>query len=167
MARMLTPCPGEETRAGGFSLLELVVVLLLLGLASVLVVPSFTGGLGGLQLETSTRDVITLMRHARSEAIAKQHVFRVVLGEEDPLSVKYFFTNDFGETIREKELPRGFEFQVPDEARLPLTVSFYPNGRSSGAAFGIKNKQGKMTRVAVDTITGFAKLDKQPREGER
>ncbi len=161
MARMLTSRPGEATRSAGFSLLELIVVLLLLGLASVLVAPSFTGGLSGLQLETSTRDVITLMRHARSEAIAKQHVFRVVLGEEDPLSVKYFLTNDFGEPIKERELPKGFQFQVADDVRLPLTVSFYPNGRSSGAAFGIKNKQGKATAIAVDTITGFAKLEKR------
>jgi len=161
MARILTSRPGEATRSGGFSLLELVVVLLLLGLASVLVVPSFTGGLSGLQLETSTRDVITVMRHARSEAIAKQQVFRVVLGEDDPLSVKYFLTNDFGEPLKERALPKDFQFQVADDVQLPLTVSFYPNGRSSGASFGIKNKQGKTTAIAVDTITGFAKLDRR------
>lgn len=163
MVRTSTSRLGKGTRSAGFSLLELIVVLLLLGLASVLVAPSFTRGLSGIQLETSTRDVITLMRHARSEAIARQQVFRVVLGEEDPLSVKYFLTNDFGETIRERELPKGFQFQVADDLRLPLTVSFYPNGRSSGAAFGIKNKRGKSTDVVVDTITGFAKLERRPR----
>ncbi len=163
MARILMSRPGEATRSAGFSLLELIVVLLLLGLASVLVAPSFTGGLSGLQLETSTRDLITLMRHARSEAIAKQHVFRVVVGQEDPLSVKYFLTNDFGETIQERELPKGFQFQVADDMRLPLTVSFYPNGRSTGAAFGIKNKQGKATAIVVDSVTGFAKLDRRSR----
>ncbi len=160
--RILTSRPGKGTGSAGFSLLELVVVLILLGLASVLVAPSFTGGLSGLQLETSTRDVITLMRHARSEAIAKQQVFRVVVGEENPLSGKYFLTNDFGEPLKERELPKGFQFQVADEFHLPLTVSFYPNGRSSGAAFGIKNKQGKATAVSVDSITGFARLQKQP-----
>lgn len=153
----------QPPSSAGFSLLELIVVLLLLGLASVLVAPSFTGGLSGLQLETSTRDLITLMRHARSEAIAKQQVFRVVVGQEDPLSAKYVLTNDFGETIQERELPKGFRFLVADDFRLPLTVSFYPNGRSSGAAFGIKNKQGKTTAILVDAVTGFAKLDKQSR----
>jgi len=161
MARTSMSRPGEGTRSAGFSLLELIVVLILLGLASVLVAPSFTGGLSGLQLETSTRDVITLMRHARSEAIAKQHVFRVVVGQDDPFSAKYFFTNDFGETIKERELPKGLQFQVADDMHLPLTVSFYPNGRSSGAVFGIKNKQGKATSIGVDTITGFAKLERQ------
>ncbi len=161
MARISTWRPGESARAGGFSLLELVVVLLLLGLASVLVAPSFTGGLSGLQLETSTRDVITLMRHARSQAIAKQQVFRVVIGEEDPLSLKYFLTNDFGETVQERELPKGFQFEVGDDEKLPLTVSFYPNGRSTGASFGIKNKQGKAHSILVDSVTGFAKLERK------
>jgi prepilin-type N-terminal cleavage/methylation domain-containing protein len=163
MARTLTSRRGEGTRSAGFSLLELIVVLLLLGLASVLIAPSFTGGLSGLQLETSTRDLITLMRHARSEAIAKQQVFRVVVGQEDPLSTKYVLANDFGETIQEKELPKGFRFLVADDFRLPLTVSFYPNGRSTGAAFGIRNKQGKTTTITVDPVTGFAKLEKKSR----
>jgi len=153
--------PGEGPKSAGFSLLELIIVLILLGMASVLVAPSFTGGLSGLQLETSTRDVITLMRHARSQAIARQQVFRVVVGEEDPLSAKYFLTNEFGETIKERKLPQDFQFQVPDELQLPLTVSFYPNGRSSGAAFGIKHKQGRASTISVDTITGFAKLEKK------
>jgi general secretion pathway protein H len=161
MARILTSRPGEGTRSAGFSLLELVVVLILLGLASVLVAPSFIGGFSGLQLETSTRDVITLMRHARSQAIAKQQVFRVVVGEEDPLSLKYFLTNDFGETIKERELPEGFQFLVEDDQHLPLTVSFYPNGRGTGALFGIKNKQGKTSSISVDSVTGFAKLEKK------
>ncbi len=162
MARISMWRPGDLTGAAGFSLLELVVVLLLLGLASVLVAPSFTGGLSGLQLETSTRDVITLMRHARSQAIAKQQVFRVVLGEEDPLSVKYFLTNDFGEPIKEQELPKGFQFQVAGEQRLPLTVSFYPNGRSTGALFGIKNSAGKTNSILVDSVTGFARMERKP-----
>jgi len=163
MARTLMSRRGDlvHTAAAGFSLLELIIVLILLGLASALVAPSFTGGFSGLQLETSTRDVITLMRHARSQAIAKQHVFRVVVGEDDPLSLKYFLTNDFGETLKERTLPKGFRFQVPEDRQLPLTVSFYPNGRSSGAVLGIKNKQGKTNSIAVDVVTGFAKLQKE------
>ncbi|HXK59100.1 MAG TPA: prepilin-type N-terminal cleavage/methylation domain-containing protein [Acidobacteriota bacterium] len=161
---MLTSCRGDQSEATkGFSLLELVIVLVLLALASALVAPSFTTGLGGLQLETSARDVITLMRHARSQAIGKQEVFRVILGEQDPLSLKYFLANEFGETIKEQSLPDGFRFEVPDNWQLPMVVSFYPNGRSSGAVFGVRSGQGKTKIIAVDVITGFARLQKETR----
>ena len=87
-------------RKDGFTLLELVVVLVLLGAAAAVVVPSFTGGMMGLQLETESRDLVTRMRQARVNAVAQQVVFRVVVGTERTDGFKYSLVDEYGREIK-------------------------------------------------------------------
>jgi prepilin-type N-terminal cleavage/methylation domain-containing protein len=163
----ISPHGSRALTPAGFSLLELTIVLVLIGLVAVVVAPSFAGGLSGLQLETSGRNLVTLLKHARTESVGKQKVFRVVLEEADHGSGTYFLTNDFGELIKRFELPDGYTFEVPHGERLPLMVSFYPNGRSSGGEFALKNRQGKRIPILVDSITGYAKVKRQEKPDRR
>lgn len=154
--RMRTPSPGNH-RAAGFTLLELIIVLILLALVTAVVGISLSGGMSGLQLETSTRDVITLMKHARSEAVGKQQVVRVVFGQEQGAG-QYVMTNDFGEPIKLFSLPTGFVFEAPEGRELPMVVSFYANGRSSGGLVAVKSPSGRRYFIEADPITGFARM---------
>ena len=154
---MRTSFPGER-RAAGFTLLELVIVLVLLVLVTAVVTISLTGGMGGLQLETSTRDVIALMKYARSEAVGKQQVIRLAFGGQDQDGGQYVMTNDFGEAIRKFSLPTGFVFDAPEGRELPLVISFYANGRSSGGLVAVKSPSGRRFFIEADPITGFARL---------
>ena len=142
----------RKPRQSGFSLLELVVILVLVGVAVTLILPSFTTGFKGLELEITGRDLIVEMKRARSEAIGKQKVFRILLQTD-----RYVLADDFQVPIRTSELPEGVVLES-DQEKLPLKVSFYANGRSSGAAFRLKNETGKQLRISVDPITGFAKV---------
>jgi len=146
----------------GFSLLELIVVLVLLALAVGIVMPSFSRGLRGLRLETSGRDLITRMRHARSQAIAKQKVFRVILKKEEDETVSdyYIFANEFEQEIRKFLLPEGVSVHS-EQAEFPLRINFYANGRSSGALFTLKLETGREMKIWVDPITGFSRVLKE------
>jgi len=157
--KMRTSHPG---RGDGFTLLELIVVLVLLGAAAAVVVPSFTGGMLGLQLETASRDLVTRMRQARVDAVARQAVFRVVLGAESSQGSQYTLVDEYGREINRYALPKGISLTAKEE--LPLTISFYPNGRSSGGSFGLKRDGGKELTILVDPITGFGKVLKDPGE---
>ena len=157
--RTQTWFPGEFPRqCAGFSLLELVVVVILVSLVVAVVSPSFNSGLRSLELETAGRDLITAMKYARSEAIGKQHVQRIVLEGETDSQARYCLANEFGEVIKAYPLPAGVSFVMADEESRGLIVSFYPNGRSSGADFALKNRQGKEMPITVDPITGFARV---------
>lgn len=137
-------------RGEGFSLLEIIVVLVLMGVAAAVIMPSFTRGLKGLELETSGRDLITHLKQARSEAIGKQKVFRVIVNEQS-----YVLANEFGETIRQFNLPEGISLEA--EVELPLVISFYASGRSNGGVLALVNETGKRMWIRVDPITGFGR----------
>ncbi len=157
---MRTSSPGSKK---GFSLLELMVVLMLVALAAGVVMPSFSTGLRGLEMETAGRDLMTRMRHARSQAIAKQKVFRMILhkDEDETLPDYYVFADEFEQQIRKFVLPEGVSVQTEDEVGFPVRISFYANGRSSGATFSLKRERGREMRIWVDPITWFSKVLKE------
>lgn len=146
----------------GFTLLELIVVLVLLGAAAAVVMTSFTGGMLGIQMETASRDLVTRMRQARVDAVARQAVFRVVLGGDSSQGSSYILADEYGQKIRSYELPKGLSLIAEDG--LPMTISFYPNGRSSGGSFRLKRDGGKEIAIVVDPITGFGKVLKNSGE---
>ncbi|UCF37273.1 MAG: prepilin-type N-terminal cleavage/methylation domain-containing protein [Acidobacteriota bacterium] len=154
---MKTMQTSPRGRSTGFTLFELLVVLILVGAASAVVVTSFTAGFGSIQLETSTRDLITHMRRARSDAVTQQAVRRIIFFKsEDPYSTDgYVFADDYGQQIDLFSLPRGISFQ---EEGMTGEISFYPNGRSSGGTVSLVSEKGKGLIIDVDPITGFGKL---------
>ena len=139
----------------GFSLLELVVVLTLLLFSALVAMPVVSKGLDALTLETAGRDLIVRMRQARSSAIARQEVFRIVLEKRKEGPDFYLLTGDFEEEIQKFFLPAGVALDVENEA-FPVKISFYSNGRSSGQLLTLKRNRGKPMRILVDTVTGFA-----------
>jgi type II secretory pathway pseudopilin PulG len=140
----------------GFTLLELLVILVLLGTAATVIIPSFSGGMLGLQLETSSRNLITRMRQARVDAVAQQSVFRVVLGTAFSEGSEYSLVDEYGRETERYELPKGISLTAEEE--LPVTISFYPNGRSSGGRIVLKREGGRALTIDVDPITGFGKV---------
>ena len=146
----------------GFTLFELVVVLAILSLAALVVMPLASKGLESLELETTGRDLITRMKQARSQAIARQKAFRVILmkGEQEEEPDFYLLADEFEEAIGQFPLPKGVSLEVQD-GEFPVRISFYPNGRSSGQMLAVRNKNGKELRISVDPLTGFARVIKE------
>jgi general secretion pathway protein H len=144
----------------GFTLLELLIVLILLGAAALIVMPSFSGGLGGIQLETTTRDLITHMRRARSSAVAEQRVHRIILRAPDTPGGPYGYqlTDEFERPLGTVDLPRGIAFA--GEENLPYVVSFYPSGRSSGGFIILVQEGGRRLGIDVSPITGYGKFQR-------
>ncbi len=147
----------------GFSLLELIVVVVLIAAASAIVLPSFSGVFTNLQVETAGRDMATVMKQARSFAIGRQRPFRVMiaLNEYSREAVEYILADEYGRAMKVFPLPDGVRFvsESRPEGTLPGGVSFYPSGRSSGGVFYLSNAQGRKVRIVVDPITGFSVVE--------
>ena len=145
-------------RDSGFTLIELMVLLVIMGMATMLILPSFTSGLQGLELEAACRDLATHMKRARFEAIGRHAVRRIIVTRDDTGAGYYVLANEFGEQIGSVDLPDGIVPQTVDNTPLPWRVNFYSNGRSSGGAIGMLNRQEKLLYVRADAVTGLAKV---------
>jgi general secretion pathway protein H len=161
MMRMSTPGSEFPSRKG-FSLFELLIVLILVALAAGVVMPSFSRGLRGLELETAGRDLITRMKQARSRASASQKVSRIILVSSEEGPDYYVLANEFEQELNRVLLPERVSIEVQeDQFEGPLArVNFYPNGRSSGGSFYLQNETREI-EIWVDPITGFARVLKE------
>lgn len=161
---MKTIVPTSRHGRSGFTLFELLVVLILLSAAAAVVIPSFSGGFRGIQLETAARDMVTRMRQARAAAVSKQRVRRIfLLVRRDPSEpFAYVLTDEYEQPIRQYVLPAGISYL--EELSEPVGFSFYPNGQSSGGRLGLKNEAGRRIVIEVSPITGFGKVQRSSDE---
>lgn len=117
----------------GFSLLELLLVLILLGVSSLIVLPTIDNGLRERQVRKSALGLAAVARELRSRAIYDGIPQRLVLNVVDN---SYLAAQD-----REVHLPSDVKFsQVEGGETLERSLRqfiFFPNGSSLGGAIGL------------------------------
>lgn len=133
----------------GFTLLEMLVVLVILGLSLAVVVPAINKGLGG-SLDDAARDVQVGLRKARSEAVLNK---RNVALWVDVQSKTFGLDSGRGK----RSLPRGLEVsaRVADSEKqgARAAVRFFPDGSSTGGRIRLSKGDGAVA-VDVDWLTG-------------
>lgn len=150
---------GSKSR--GFTLLELLVVLVIASLAISLVGPAFQRLLPGLTLETESRKLMALLRHARSQAILSGSAVAISQDAESGgllLSYReqpYVLPERFSLTL---EAGPG-QGDSEGEAGLDLVVGvaqilFYPRGDSTGGSLSLALDDGRSEAVSVDWLSG-------------
>ncbi|HEY2933291.1 MAG TPA: prepilin-type N-terminal cleavage/methylation domain-containing protein [Acidobacteriota bacterium] len=144
----------------GFSLLEVIVVLLIVSIAGAVVMPSMRTGLSGMRLEAKGRDLATLCRSARILAVGQQSVYRVAV-ERDKNRI--FLADAYHEKVRDFELTDEIQidavkYEGNDDHEQVLFINFYPNGRADEAEVWLKNNRGRKVLIKTELLTGTARL---------
>lgn len=139
-------------RRGGFSLLELMVVLFILSLLTALVAPSFSRTLLSARLRTSAAEVRATLARARSLAAADGRARAAVFDLEEG---KFGLDNDtvlrgFPEPIRLGGVRLAGEEALGPKAR----VWFFEDGTAEEAEIFVDSGDGGGIRVRVDPLTG-------------
>lgn len=140
------------TMPRGFTLLELLVVLAVLGLVTTFALPFFTGGRAGLELRGATRELTATLREARGLAIAHNEPTAVLF---DSASGSYRLSA----SEKAHSLPRSTRLAVyrpglgRDDGGEAAMIVFFADGGSSGGIVEIFRGQTRGA-VAVDWLTG-------------
>ncbi|MDA1044094.1 MAG: prepilin-type N-terminal cleavage/methylation domain-containing protein [Verrucomicrobia bacterium] len=68
----------KKTWPAGFSLVELLMVVTIIGIVTAIVMPNFVASMKGNRLRSATRTVVSAGRYARSQAVLKQRDMALV-----------------------------------------------------------------------------------------
>jgi general secretion pathway protein H len=143
------------SRAGndspGFSLLELILVLLLLGLSSLIVLPTIDRELRGREVRRSALALAAVARDLRNRALYEGIPQRLILRVSDN---SYFVSRD-----REIRLPSDVRFsEVAGGQTLDQSVRqfiFFPNGSSLGGEIRLSGgRDATSYLVRLEALSG-------------
>lgn len=185
--RIVDARPGQKSPRShsGFTLLELVVVLFILALATALVAPAFSRSFGQTQLKAATRELASLCRFARTQAIISQEVLEVVLdrqansywlrgsdriagrlnGIDRVLSERGPAQSVQTRQARVRPLPAGIILKSVVIETGPLredergAIAFFPQGSSTGGEVWLSDDKGRGYRIVVDSSIGLVRVN--------
>jgi general secretion pathway protein H len=150
-------------RVRGFTLLELLIVLTLIGLALGLTIPTLTGS-DNATFRGEVRKAVAVLTYARRAAIVEAMPWTAAMQALDPESPDYAFDKEaLDQKLDEPATTRWisevvrFDFQLDENARSDAVESvdftFFPQGGSTGGVLTL-SRAAQSARVRVDPITG-------------
>ena len=144
----------------GFSLLELIMVIVVIALVLAVTYPSLSKGNATLHLRTAAREVINTVRYAREKAITEQTEMRIVADRENR---RFALTDGYGEGARHYNLPHDvaigrIALRGQEILDGPLVIRFLPNGSAEPAELQLVSERGGTVRLVTDPVTGTARV---------
>lgn len=158
-------------KSRGFSLIEVLVVLILLSLSLALVTPSLSRFSRTVELKGAAQKISAILRNCRSEAVNKGKVYQVFFNSQSR-EVSVHSMDPSEEKGEEKEgpvpektylLPEGIQMKEdPATSSLSATelspIEFYPNGGSNGGVLLLDSPDRLGYRIEVHFLTGMVEI---------
>lgn len=159
-------------RRDGFTLFELLVVLVIMSLMTALAAPRLVNSLSRLGAETSAQRMSAALRMLRSKAATEKKSYLAVFDMDK--GQLYFKRPDLGagdsdgaeSDVRQRRftLSEGVRFEkgIPvqgDEITFgEFLIAFFPSGGSSGGTIVLSGENDRRYEVSADLITGSVKV---------
>ncbi|MBC7343672.1 MAG: prepilin-type N-terminal cleavage/methylation domain-containing protein [Clostridia bacterium] len=145
----------------GFTLIEVLVVLVIMGMAFLITLPALSSSLSGLYLRMSARQIVSDLREAQQVAVAETFSPYVLFSVYRPGSVSNFYELH----IFRDNLVRSRRVYLDDSVKM--TQATFPDRRlvfdtkGSPTAYGIiqlEDNYGHRVRIQVLLITGRVQI---------
>jgi general secretion pathway protein H len=149
------PRPGSP----GFTLIEIVVVLAILAVATALVLPSIGRGSEALRLRSETGRVAALLREARLQAVSQRRATRVTLDRSR--NTFALTAGDPEHPLRELSMPAGLRVTVATGGE---SVGFSSRGLARETRWLVEASGGRRLAIDVDALTGRVTVGPEDRK---
>ena len=144
----------------GFTLMEVMVVIGIVGIISAIAIPNFIGRLPDYRLRSATRDIVSCMQEAKLRAVKENAQVVVIFNQNTESYVSFIDTVPAGgnwavdgtETIvKQVTLPSGIDIQS-NPLTTSYTYGFNNRGLSANAGGTIQmiNNKSNYTRVVIN-----------------
>lgn len=156
--------PCASGRAPGFTLLEVLVVLIIIAMATTLAAVVLSGGLDGMRLRSSAKEIAAQLRYTRTRAIASGQPQRFTIDPrghrwQSPGKRQGRIPQSLGvDFIGAREMqPRAGEGMIREGMPREGMILFFPDGASTGGRLQLSAKRAVL-RVDVSWLTGEVTL---------
>ena len=147
--------PSRSHPLRGFTLLELVLVMVVLAVMLAIAVPSVRGFLGTSRSRDAVDQIIAVSQWARAQAAAESKVYRLAFAADS-----YQLTVQEGESFTNVRSDFGRPFVLPQGTRVELvpsgvgntkleagSIAFHPNGRADAVVVRLTDADGRVTLI--------------------
>lgn len=149
-----THCNGRP-RLRGFTMLELLVAVTIIGLLLAVTVPASARFYESMQYRQAVREVITALASARYQAVNSGRSQDVAI---DPAANTIALNGD------STRLPGAIGVAVHSTRELNRdrlgVIRFYPEGGSSGGDIDLEREDGSGVRISIDWLVGRVSQEK-------
>ncbi len=156
---------GHRRARQGFTLIELIVVMIIIATITASVMPVFQGSMSTTEANRAVRDLVSTMKYAQSRAVTDAVEFRVYIDvEKNGYWIMRLAKEEFGDKYFERLgdqdgefalLPRSLEFDrvdtMEDRAHDAHYIAFYPGGGSDIAEVKIRQRDDRTQSYDIRT----------------
>lgn len=151
------------SRAAGFTLLELVVVLVIAGLLFSLGGPSVGALYDTMQYREAVREIVSAAKNGRRDAFASGQPLDLLIDTDRNL---FALTNQAHsvDKLKFQTLPESLDIRVVYAAEVSpqsglAAIRFYPAGGSSGGEITMARPNGGGVHLTIDWLLGDVKQE--------
>ncbi|MBI5739480.1 MAG: GspH/FimT family pseudopilin [Nitrospirae bacterium] len=163
----------NSRKAGaGFTLIELIIVLIIIGLASGVVGLVISRSSGNFELKSISKELSAVMRLARNRAITEKRTYCFVIDINERM---YNLSTDKREDDKDKEdtddnekiirvvnkpFPKDLQMSVMGGDSDSQIIEFFADGSSTGGVIEVSGEKGAVYHITVNRITGRVDVER-------
>lgn len=146
----------------GFTLIEVIIVLFIIGIASGLVGVWINRGAGNLEIRKFTKEVSATLRYARTRSVSEKKIYCFVIDKEEQKYRLYAEETDYSKVdlVSDIPIPENLQMSMKGSDKDSPRVEFFPRGNSSGGVVEIAREDGAGYFITVNRITGKVDVEK-------
>lgn len=154
--KLLVAPPPLDRRDSGFTLIELMIVVALLGIFAAIAVPGFTQFINNNRTQSANNEVMALLQYARSTAVAQRTTISVC-PDDNTWTVKEKGCTT-ADSLRSMEITSGTSINASQDE-----IAFRHNGVSVASATIVTCRQDDPTSGYTITVASAGSIRTYPR----